>query len=68
MKRHPLAIASDRFFSREGSNLSDVSTLGKVDPNKYLKNRLLTAFQSGYIACEQRVMDAMKEAIEEVKP
>ena len=50
-KRHPCAIALDKFFAEVGDRLSDPVTLGGAPgATQYLRNRLMTAFRAGWDA------------------
>jgi hypothetical protein len=53
LKRHPLSVAFD-VFRREHAHVFD----GPAD-DRYLSNRLETAFQQGWLACERAVKKAM---------
>lgn len=44
--KHPHAIAWDEFKAKNAI-LFDAGTLGRTDPDKYLLNRLWTAFMAG---------------------
>jgi hypothetical protein len=70
MKRHPAAIASDKYFAtKEGSSATDPQTLGEYNHGavQYLTNRLHAAFQAGYSACANQTAQEAKEAEEAEK-
>lgn len=77
MKRHPAAIARDKWFdSKEGKDTCDPLTLGAgAKQQQYLTNRLHRAFQAGYDAAvkdqlRQRLdksMELVKEIFEDRK-
>ena len=54
-KRHPLAVAKDKWFeSEEGRRCNNFWTLKpEQDPEFYLKNRLELAFMAGAAAQEK---------------
>ena len=49
---HPAALARDEFFEHN-KGIQEFFTLGLIEPEKYLRNRLEHAFLAGWAACER---------------
>lgn len=68
VKKHPAAIAEDKWFmSDQGIGSSDPVTLGaSMEQEEFLRNRLHSAFQAGYDAAKelkQKEMDILAKKL-----